>query len=399
MSSVRVAAGDPTAGRTRSAWPVFVLTAVLILASATLFVVVHRITGGYWGDLAIYRYTGQLALHGQPFYGFVTSNGFSFDYPPFAVFLFLPLALLTMNVTIFVWCVLTLAALAAIIWLTLRRIGVSDPARRARLMLVVGIAAIPLYPVSGHLIAGQIDVFIVLLVLADLWGVIGLRWRGVGVGLAAGLKLTPLLFIAYLLLTRRFRAAGVATATFLATVAAGFLFLPGNSRSYWLTGTFLHSSRVTLDPRTVNNQSLRGALARLLYTATPPTWLWLSLVLIVGTGGLAVAVWASRRGEESLGIFACALTGLLLSPVSWHHHWIWCVPALIVLAVRGRHARIGVAVLYVMFAVSTLWLVVTLTRHDLHFTGWALWYDNAYVLAGLVMLAMLGRHLRKGARR
>jgi alpha-1,2-mannosyltransferase len=182
--------------------------------------------------------------------------------------------------------------------------------------------------------------------------------------------------------------------TFLGTVGAGFLFLPGSSRSFWLGGVFLQSSRVTLDPRTVNNQSVRGALARLLDTGAPPMLLWLPLVLVVGVGGLAAAVWASRRGLELFGVLACATTGLLVSPISWHHHWIWCVPGLVALAVHGLHKT--VVLLWLMFALSTLWLVITLSGHDLHFAGWSLLYDNAYVLAGLALLAALGRHLWKG---
>jgi alpha-1,2-mannosyltransferase len=368
-----------------------VFGSALVVGTALLFVLVHRITGGYWGDLGIYRYSAGLALHGQPLYGFVTSTGLTFDYPPFAALVMVPLAFLSMDATIFGWAVLSLAALGAMIWLTLRHL---DLANRARLVLVIGIAVLPLYPVSGHLIVGQIDVLVVLLVLADLLGPAGGRWRGVGVGIAAGLKLTPVIFIGYLLLTRRFRAAGVASLTFLGTVGAGFLFLPGSSRSFWLGGVFLQSSRVTLDPRTVNNQSVRGALARLLDTGTPPMLLWLPLVLVVGVGGLAVAVWASRRGLELFGVLACATTGLLVSPISWHHHWIWCVPGLVALAVHGL--RKTVVLLWLMFALSTLWLVITLSGHDLHFAGWSLLYDNAYVLAGLALLAALGRHLWKG---
>jgi alpha-1,2-mannosyltransferase len=151
---------------------------------------------------------------------------------------------------------------------------------------------------------------------------------------------------------------------------------------------------VAVDPRTVNNQSLRGALARVLDSGNPPTLLWLALVLVVGAGGLAVAVWASRRGLELFGVLACATTGLLVSPISWHHHWIWCVPGLVALAAAGL--RKTVAVLSVMFVLSTLWLTITLGGHDLHFAGWALLYTNAYVLAGLALLAALGRHLWKG---
>jgi alpha-1,2-mannosyltransferase len=391
MSSARVLARNVTVNRPLA------LGAALVLGAALLFVFVHRITGGYWGDLAIYRYSAGLALHGRPLYDFVTSAGLSDNYPPFAALAMLPLAFLSMDAAIFGWAVLTLVALGAVIWLTLRHLGVG---RRAELVLVIGIAVIPLYPVTGHLVVGQVDIFVVLLVLADLLGRAGSRWRGIGVGIAAGLKLTPMIFIAYLVLTRRFRAAGVAILTFLGTVGVGFLFAPSSSRPFWLGGVFLQSSRVTVDARTVNNQSLRGVLARLLDSGAPPMSLWLPLVLVVGVGGLAVAVWAHRRGEELLGVLACATTGLLVSPISWHHHWIWCVPALIAVAARGRRRAVpGVVLLWLMFVLSTLWLLITLGGHDLHFTGWALIYDNAYVLAGLVLLVVLGRHLRKGARR
>jgi alpha-1,2-mannosyltransferase len=398
MSSVREIARKVIVDRPRAPRPPFALGAGLIAVIGLLGALAHHVTNRYWGDLAIYRFVGQLGLHGQPLYGFVTPAGLTWDYPPFTALPFMPLAFLSLDATVFVWTVSSLVALGVVIWLTLQQTGVRDTTRRAWLTLLVGIAALPLYPVSGHLVVGQIDVFIVLLVLGDMFGRPDSRWRGLGVGLAAGLKLTPVIFIGYLLLTRRWRAAAVASATFAATIAAGFLYLPGNSRAYWLDGLFLRSSRVAFDPRTVHNQSLRGALARLLDTATPPTWLWLGLVLVVGVGGLALAVRANRRGEQTLGVLACALTGLLVSPVSWHHHWIWCVPAMIFLATLGWRARWGVAALWVMCTASTLWVVITLTGHDLHFSGFALVYDNAYVLVGLALLVVLGRHLRKGIR-
>ncbi len=399
MSSVREIARKETVDRPRSPRLPFALGTALALGGGLLAALAHHITGRYWGDLSIYRFVGQLGLHGRPLYEFVTSAGLTWDYPPFTALPFVPLALLSLDATVFMWTVLSLVALGAVIWLTLGQIGVREVARRAWLTVFVGIAALPLYPVSGHLIVGQIDVFVMLLVLADMFGRSDGRWhgrwRGLGIGLAAGLKLTPIVFIAYLVLTRRLRAAAVASVTFVATIAAGFLYLPANSRTYWLDGLFSHSSRVTVDPRTVHNQSLRGALARVLDSGTPPTWLWLTLALVVGGTALALAVWASRRGEELLGVLTCALAGLLVSPVSWHHHWIWCVPALILLATRGRWARRGVAALWVLFTASSLWVVITLTGHDLHFNGPSLIYDNAYVLVGLVLLALLGRDLWK----
>ena len=42
------------------------------------------------------------------------------------------------------------------------------------------------------------------------------------------------------------------------------------------------------------------------------------------------------------GWLTCALTGLLVSPISWDHHWVWIVPALALLAdaaVRAMRRR------------------------------------------------------------
>src|SRR6185503_21371042 len=70
-------------------------------------------------------------------------------------------------------------------------------------------------PVRETITFGQVNTLLLTLVAGDmLLGVArGRRWAGVGIGLATAIKLTPGVFILYLLITRRWRPAGVATGT------------------------------------------------------------------------------------------------------------------------------------------------------------------------------------------
>ena len=144
--------------------------------------------------------------------------------------------------------------------------------------------------------------------------------------------------MAYLALTGRLRAAAVAAGTFAVTVAAGFGGLPGPSRTFWLGGVFYDQSRIG-DPANPSDQSLAGAVARLAGTGDPPRVWWLVAVLAVGLAGLAVAVWAHRRGYRMAGLLCCAVTGLLVSPISWTHHWVWAVPLLVWLTAAAWRRR------------------------------------------------------------
>jgi alpha-1,2-mannosyltransferase len=175
---------------------------------------------------------------------------------------------------------------------------------------------------------GQINLVLLAIVAWDLLRPAH-RWTGVGVGLAAGIKLTPLIFAPYLLLTAQFRAALVASATFAGTVLVGFALSPGNSRAYWLHATFATPSRVG-STTVVGNQSLRGTLARWLgEAATVP---WLGVATLLGVAALLVAAAAHRRGDEVLGTAITGLAAAAVAPFSWPHHWVWFVPLALFLA-------------------------------------------------------------------
>ena len=298
-------------------------------------------------DVRVYWWGGrQAAAGGGGLYA--PAAPFSFTYPPFAALLFSAGAgasVSAMQIALTIGSVVALAVVCA------QALAASGVRRRPETVFAVSALALQTWPVAYTLHLGEVNLILGALIGADLLqlrGPAALRdgawWQGVGTGLAAGIKLTPLIFVAYLLLTRRVRAAVTAAVTFAATVGAGFIWLPGPSRAFWLSGVFYNQNRIG-DPANPSDQSLSGAMARLAGTRDPPHAWWLVAVLVTGLAGMAVAVWAHRRGYRLAGFLCCALTGLLVSPVSWTHHWVWAVPLLVWLTVTAWRRRSAVLLL------------------------------------------------------
>ena len=156
------------------------------------------------------------------------------------------------------------------------------------------------------------------------------------------MKLTPLVFVVYLLLTGRIRAAVTAMATFAAAVGLGFLVAPAESVTYWLQGTFAAADRISPVASTTNH-SLDGLLAR----AGAPGWVGLAATAVLGAAGLVVAVLAHRRGRPLLGVTVCGLLSAAVAPFAWSHHFVWFGPLVVLLAHRAwtgdRRAAAGLA--------------------------------------------------------
>ncbi|MFD9701065.1 glycosyltransferase 87 family protein [Lentzea sp. NPDC059081] len=348
-------AAPHAAARTRT-----LLTAAVLLTAVVLALVAHAVytADPYWVlrwtvDLRVYLASGQALRDGQSLYDLTVLSQLygpmSYTYPPLAaIAIFTPLSFLPIGTAGLVWNIASLVALGGVVWLTLGIAGVHDRRLRGALTVAGLVLVSLLLPVRVQLIAGQINAFLLLVVLLDFRPGAG-RWRGVGIGIAAGLKVTPLIFIAYLLVTRQWVAARTATLAFLGTVVAGFAVAPGDSLEYW-GGLVLESSRVA-DVFVTPNQSLSGAMARALGTVGFDRW-WLVVLAAVALAGLAVARFAHRRGSDFLGFCAAAVTSLLVSPVSWEHHWVWVIPLLVWLAVQAFARRsAGLAVVTTVLAV------------------------------------------------
>jgi hypothetical protein len=339
-------------------------------------------------DLRVYRGAAKRIMDSANLYRRPIIRRLGFTYPPAAALLLAPLALMPLGVDTVGVTALNVAALVWMLHSTLTLAGIH--LRRApswSLAALLAAAALWLEPVTVTLGYGQIDLLVVGLIMFDLSRSDGAPHKGVALGIAAGIKLTPLLFIVYLALAGRRRIAAVAGAAFVATVAGSFATAGRDASRYW-GGLVLDSSRVG-GAGDAANQSLRGALSRLTDTPHPGVATELVVVLVAGLG-LWLATRAARREQLSLGFGLCAVTTLLASPVSWTHHWTLSIPALTVLgasAIRQRSAALASSAL-VCAAVGFAYLPERFMggRHG-PVTGLASLAADPYVLVGLAVLA------------
>ena len=263
--------------------------------------------------------------------------------------------------------------------------------------MLVGLVAW-LEPVRLSLQLGQVNLVILAVVVADLLGPERRRWAGVGIGLVAGIKLTPALFIVYLLLIGRRRAALVASSTFVATVAVGFAVLPSDSGYFWLRRGFDDVVRISSDP--VANTSLRGLFVRLHWPVGAATAVAVVLALVA----LAIATLAWRRGHRVLGIAVVGMASDAASPFSWSHHWVWLAPLVVHLGHRAFvvGSRWSLAALCASWVTFAGWFVSV--AGDTPETGllsirpggtWDVWLPAAYLLAFVTTLVATAWWLRR----
>jgi alpha-1,2-mannosyltransferase len=357
--------------------------------------------GRYWtqGDALVYRAAGAAVWHGEPLYPTLFGPArLPFTYPPFSGLLFAPISGVPFGMWQVALAVLSISALLAASYASLRLAGRRDLAG------AFGLAAIAMWlePVDLTLHFGQLNLILLAGVLADL-AAMPRRARGVALGIAAGIKLTPLIFLPYLWFTGRRQTAAVAAGAFAGTVALGFSVIPGDARRYW-THWFWRPGD---GPDRLVNQSLEGLILRLDGRASGDTGTWLPIALAVAVIGLTVAVVAAKRGYELAGVCVCAATGLLISPISWTHHWVWVVPALALAADRRLSRVVRVACAAAIVALFGWWPapaheefsagptgVLRLAPHDhgreLHWSMWQLAYGDGYVFAALGFVLGVG---------
>jgi alpha-1,2-mannosyltransferase len=311
-------------------------------------------------DLQVYLGGAHEALHHSHSlytWEFEKHPGIQFTYTPFAALVFAAGLALPFTGLMAVVTVVSLFALVATVWIAFRELGWEKTSRLGATLLLSGLL-LWTEPFQRALFLGQVEPVLMLLVVWDLCQPDRRWWKGAATGIAAGIKLVPLLFIVYLLLTRRFRQAAVAAVTFVVTVVIGFIALPNASVTWWLDGNFFQAGRTGF-VGAGQNQSLRGIMTRLIGSVNGTVAPWLLVAVVVALLGLAAAVALDQHGYAFAGLMAAALTALLVSPISWDHHWVWIAPGLALIvdaAVRaGRAGRTGLrAAWYALAAVVLL---------------------------------------------
>ncbi|MBM7492809.1 alpha-1,2-mannosyltransferase [Micromonospora luteifusca] len=287
-------------------------------------------------DLKIYMSAVDWWRAGHPLYDYVQPDRVQgelyFTYPPFSALLLWPFGLLKLDATVTIFTVLTVLALVLTTrWLVTPIIARHDLPRAFTLIVAV-LLVLAVESTRETITFGQINMLLVVLILADLLYAVpqARRWAGVGVGLATALKLFPGIFIVYLLATRRWRAAAVASVTAAAATLLAAAVAPGDSWRFW-THELWATDRVGRTDY-VGNQSLFGLLSRFTAPEKPDRLLWLLLVAVVAVYGLWRASRAARAGDLLTGLTLTGLVGSLASPITWTHHIYWFVPAVVLLA-------------------------------------------------------------------
>jgi alpha-1,2-mannosyltransferase len=386
------------------AWRLFQLLTVVALAWAGWRLLGHP---PYRIDIDVYRMGGQAWLDGRPLYSdgamFHTRAGIElpFTYPPLAAIAFSPFAWLPLSVASAAITLTTLVLLIASTVIVLTRLdgwpstmATGEPAWLRRTWLAAAIVApavIYLEPIRSNFDFGQINVVLMTLVIADCvprrtpWP------RGMLLGLAIALKLTPAVFLLYFVLRRDGRAMLTAAVSVVVATVAGFALAWSDSLEYW-TETVRNTDRI--GTATLNtNQNIAGALARLGVGEGERFVLWTLSCFAV----LAVTVWATRRvlraGEPVLALICVAMFGLVVSPVSWSHHWVWVLPTVLVtgvVAYRRRHPVL--AAVTVAGVALMVWTPITLLPEHRETTasGWRQLAGGSYVWWALAVIVVAG---------
>ncbi|GAB3133138.1 mannosyltransferase [Tsukamurella serpentis] len=296
-----------------------------------------------------------------------------FTYPPFAGLFFFPLKFLPFPVVAIGWVFLTAALLFLVVRMCLAILaaGRGAPSRLGdvppELALVWTAAALWIDPVRTNLDYGQINV---VLMTFGVWaayllartGAPALALRparvdgatGLLIGIAAGIKLTPAVGGLFLLARGRIWAAAGSALTFGATVAVSYLLLPAETRRYFTV--LLGDTGPIGDPAKPDNQALRGAISRLAGQDVGTGAAWI-VAVAVAAALLLAAWWVVRRGDALIALVLVQLLGLLGSPISWIHHFVWILP-LLIWVVHGPLGRCGGADLRSPGPAYTRWSTV-----------------------------------------
>jgi alpha-1,2-mannosyltransferase len=313
----------------------------LLIGAAALSALVLGAYLGIWGrryglDLNVYRDAASAWRSGSDPYGLTfTRHQLDFTYPPFALAFLAPLSMLSLSVSQVLLWVLSVAGATVVVGLVLREGGMTLTARTWSVAVVWSCASVIIFePARSGLDYGQIELILMFLVAVDLLAMPE-RLRGVGIGLAAAVKLTPIVFVLVLVVSRDLKAAARALGTFGALTLMMWLGWPGLSSTFW-TKDLANTSRVG-QLAFLGNQSLLGVLHRASLTSPADRALWLAASVIALAAGVVIAWRCIAERQRPLAMLAIALCGLLVSPISWSHHWVWVVliPPMLLTTARG----------------------------------------------------------------
>ena len=370
--------------------PWLVVPIVLPVLVLVVWILLQR-SHAYFLDLEVYRIGVHTWLAGGDMYGplppTAVGRELPFIYPPFAAIVLTPLVLLPWNAAWVTLFALSLASIAVTLYVVARSVWPAGEVPGAVALATMALPlALVLEPVRGTFEFGQINLILMGLVAADCLVRRPRGPRGLLVGLAAAIKLTPAAFVLFFLLRRDPRAAVVAVVTAVAATVLGFIVDPASSLRYWSNGPAAGVSGSEF----YTNQTLMAVLTRAGFGEGVAKAVWLVLAAAV----LALVVPVVRRAEPALALVALAGCALLLSPTSWSHHYVWIAPAVLVAGVQAVRTRspgwtVTSVGLVVAFALAPFRFLPGDGGRELGWTGPQQLVGATYVIVVAGLLALL----------
>ena len=335
----------------------------------------------YYVDLQVYRTAGHALYAGT--FSYANSYGvyahLPFTYPPFGLLALSPLELLPEGLVSQLWWMVSAVSLLLVVGLSLSRVSNLRGLRLGIMCaLVAGLSLWFLEPVNSNAFFGQINVILILAILLDTTCVRG-RWRGVLVGLASAIKLTPLVFVAFFLVQRDRRAAVTSAVTFAGATVAAWIVLPSGTSWFWHNEVLSPAHIGNLEY--LGNQSWRGLIARISMPSQLATALWLLAAALTLATAIVLCRFLVAEGRIVPAVFALALGELLCSPISWTHHWSWLAIAPAV-AWSERHRLPALSAALVALLALAVWQPYWRATHD----GWYFLKGNSLSLVGGLLL-------------
>ncbi|NRQ37478.1 DUF2029 domain-containing protein [Nonomuraea sp. NN258] len=418
------------AGQQWWAW----VAAALVVAAAAAPLVISWLTNAddqRLVDLDVYRTGGQMLLEGRPVYDFVTPAPqlLPFTYPPVAAMLAVGLAAMSWETAQWVWTAGIFVALGVTVWFAFREplskeslreeslgkeslgkesLGKEPLSQEAReggawrrygpwAFALLMVACTYLMPIRDQVRFGQVDILLVALCLADC-AAKRPRWpRGFLIGLATAVKLTPGVFLIYLLVTRQWRTLAMATFTTALLTLLPFAVIPRDASDFWFSA-LLDPERLGANAATTN-QSVRGMLIRLYMNETLTTAIWAVIVAAIGWYGFRAARRAYQAGDTITAVALVGLMAVLLSPVAWIHHLAWVVVVLGAIVGDGRDpVRLRVAAgVWLFYVVPVPWWGVSIKAAEIPVLSPVLGkiVQNGFGLGALALVWLLGAWLPK----
>lgn len=373
-------------------WPA--MSTTLAFTGVTLLAVVHRMI-----DLGTYLLGGSYAFHGNLYETTYLPTHLGFTYPPFAAILFWPMSHLPAEVDQIVFSWMSLAALLGIVVISFRVTSASLRRRSVTWWSLTLLTPIVLLdPVRESFLLGQINILLALAVIADVT-VIQPDRRGWLVGLAAAIKITPLILIPYFFLTHQRGTCKRAIASFIAAGVVTTVLTPTSSWRYWTRALWKPKGAGWLP--WVGNQGIVGVVDRGLARSIATPTMFILVVLVVAVG-LFIAVQADQKSSYVLGFLAVEATESLASPVSWSHHFVWVVLLIAWLALapeRPAHGESWAGLVAVIFWAAPIWWVHhgPTVRFAAH--GWLAIPGDAFFIVFALFLAGISLRLVRTSRR